>query len=78
MLHSGMIGAIVGAGLEVGVLMFSALAGWMQSIVGNLPFVFLALALFGASTWIGGLLGIQQPNHHIKRFQSALDDGRYV
>ena len=78
MIHSGMIGAIVGAGLGLTVLMVSSLSGWTHGSAGTMPFIFLALALFGAATWIGGLWGFQQPNHHFRRFQSALDSGRHV
>ena len=76
--HSALIGAVVGLALAIGVLIVARIADWTASAAGWTPFVFLAVALLGAMTWIGGLRGIQSPNHQFKRFQSVLDEGQHV
>ena len=78
LVHSSLIGAGVGLALAITVLIIARLAGWTTSAAGWMPFVFLALALFGSMAWLGGLRGIQSPNHQFKRFQSVLDEGRHV
>lgn len=78
LVHSAMIGAGLGLALAVAMLIVARLAGWTSGAAGWMPFVFLALALFGAMAWLGGLRGIQSPNHQFKRFQAVLDEGRHV
>lgn len=78
LVHSGLIGAGIGLVLAIAVLIVARIADWTSSAAGWTPFVFLAIALFGAMTWLGGLRGIQSPNHQFKRFQSVLDDGKHV
>lgn len=77
-LHLGLIGAMVGTVLALIVVWVTFFAGWQKTPAGWMPFLFLALALFGASTWVGGLWGFQKPNHHFQRFQSVLDEGKHV
>ena len=76
--RSGLIGAVIGLAMAIGVLIAARIADWTSSTAGWMPFIFLAVALLGAMTWLGGLRGIQSPNHQFKRFQSVLDEGRHV
>ncbi len=78
LVHSALIGAGVGLVLAIAVLIVARVAGWTTGAAGWMPFVFLAFALLGSMTWLGGLRGIQSPNHQFKRFQSVLDEGRHV
>ncbi|MGQ7848168.1 NAD/FAD-utilizing enzyme [Granulosicoccus sp. 3-233] len=78
LMHSALIGAVAGFALAILVLLIAGLAGWSSGAAGWTPFIFLAFAVFGAMTWLGGLRGIQTPNHHFQRFQSVLDEGRHV
>ena len=78
LVRSGLIGAGLGLAMAVSVLIVARTAGWANGPAGWMPFLFLAIALFGAMTWLGGLRGIQTPNHQFQRFQSVLDDGRHV
>ncbi len=78
LVHSALIGAGLGLILAIAILIISRLAGWVNEPAGWVPFVFLAIALFGTMTWLGGLRGIQTPNHQFKRFQTVLDNGRHV
>ena len=76
--HSTMIGALVGILAFMLVLVIANVAGWTDSPAGQMPFIFLAVALLGFCTWSGGLRGIQEPNHHFRRFENALNEGKYV
>lgn len=71
-------GAVVGLCAFVLVLSVAYLAGWTETAAGWMPFIFLAVALLGFSAWVGGLLGIEKPNHNFIRFEQALNDGKHV
>ena len=76
--HSTERGAVVGVFALVLVLAVAYFAGWTQTAAGWVPFIFLAIVLLGFSTWVGGLLGIEKPNHKFARFEKALSDGKHV
>lgn len=71
-------GAVVGFCASVLVLAVAYSAGWTETAVGWMPFVFLAVVLLGFCAWEGGLLGIQKPNQDFIRFEQALSDGKHV
>lgn len=77
-IHSGLIGAGIGVCMAALLLAVAHLAGWTETAAGWIPFLFLAVILFGFFTWEGGLWGIQTPNVHFKQFQSLLEDGKHV
>lgn len=76
--HSMIVGAIVGVILSLSILGATALFGWHQSAVGWIPFIFLAIIALGFCTWEGGLFGVQTLNSHFKQFKSRLDEGKHV
>lgn len=76
--HSTLIGAGVGLCLAGLAIVATVLAGWQETEAGWIPFVFLAIALLGFCTWLGGFLGIQTTNVHVKRFDEALAQGKHV
>jgi hypothetical protein len=76
--HSTTRGALVGLCAFALVLAVAYFAGWTQTAVGWMPFIFLAVVLLGFCTWEGGLFGIQTPNHNFVRFEKALNDGKHV
>ena len=76
--HSTIVGAIVGVFVFVIVLVVANVAGWTDSPAGQMPFIFLAVASLGFCAWSGGLRGIQEPNHHFRRFEKALNNGKHV
>lgn len=76
--HSTIRGAVVGACAFVLVLAIAYFAGWTESAVGWMPFIFLAVVMLGFCTWEGGLRGIQEPNHDFARFEQALRDGKHI
>ncbi len=76
--HSSIVGAAIGVGVSALFLFVVHALGFTESAVGWMPFIFVAIVLFGFCTWEGGLRGIQEPNHHFARFQDALQAGRHV
>jgi len=76
-IHSGIVGAVFGAFAVIVIMSLVYFMGWQQA-VGWLPFSFLAIVIFGFCTWEGGLIGIQRPNVHYKRFEDELDAGNHV
>jgi len=77
-IHSAEVGAVIGFVLSLSILAVAYFSGWTESATGWFPFIFLAIVLFGFSTWEGGLMGIQKPNFHFARFADALKMGRHV
>lgn len=76
--HSGSIGALIGTMLALLLLAVVYTLEWHRSAAGWLPFAFLALVIIGFATWEGGLLGIQRPNAHFRRFKRLLRRGRHI
>ncbi|TDF37336.1 NAD/FAD-utilizing enzyme [Alteromonadaceae bacterium M269] len=76
--HSTELGAVIGAIGAVLILGLAYLMNWTDTVVGWLPFIFLAVVILGFCTWEGGLIGIQIPNYQFKRFQKLLEQGKHV
>ena len=76
--HSALIGAVIGACACVLVLAVAYFAGWTHSAAGWMPFIFLAVIMLGFCTWEGGLLGIHVPNVHFARFERAMEDDKHI
>ena len=76
--HSGLIGAAVGACVFSTILMLTHYLDWHKLGAGWMPFIFLALILFWFCIWEGGLIGIHRPNHLFVQFKQALKDGLHV
>jgi hypothetical protein len=76
--HSTEVAAAFGAAGAALVLVVAWLAGWTESAAGWIPFVFLAVVVFGFVTWEGGLFGIQVPNVRYKRFENELHEHKHV
>ena len=76
--HSTTWGAVIGLCAFALVMSVAYFAGWTESAAGWMPFLFLAIIILGFSTWEGGLFGIQIPNHHFRRFERALSDGKHI
>lgn len=72
------LGAVIGAIGAAIVLALAYFMNWTDTVVGWLPFIFLAIVILGFCTWEGGLIGIQIPNHQFKRFQKLLAEGKHV
>lgn len=78
LVHSTLLGAVVGVCVSTLVLAVAYFAGWTADPYGWLPWVFFAVIALGLCTWIGGLRGIDIPNVHFNKFQRALDEGKHV
>ena len=76
--HSGLIGFGIGAAGAILILVIAYMLGWTESAVGWIPFIFLAVIVFGFSAWEGGLRGIQEPNHEFTQFSDALNAGKHI
>ena len=77
-IHSTKRGAMIGLCAFALILSIAYFAGWTETAAGWIPFIFLAVVLLGFCTWEGGLFGIQIPNHHFRRFEKALNDGKHI
>lgn len=71
------IAFLVGICLAAIVLGAAYFSGFTDTFTW-VPFIFLALVILGFCTWEGGLLGIQEPHHEFRRFQSCLHEGKHV
>ncbi|GGO84795.1 hypothetical protein GCM10011348_31840 [Marinobacterium nitratireducens] len=78
MVHSGEIGAVVGLLIAALLLVGAWLLGWTDTAAGWLPFIFLAVVVFGFCTWEGGFFGFQEPNAHFRRFKKLLKHGKHI
>ncbi|WP_166358537.1 magnesium transporter [Pseudomonas akapageensis] len=76
--HSGEIGALIGVPLAALVLGGAWWLGWTETAVGWMPFIFLAIVIFGFSIWEGGFFGIQVPNAHFRNFKQMVEEGKHV
>lgn len=76
--HSTLIGAVLGAFAAAFTLLLAYGMGWTDTRAGWMPFIFLAIIMLGFFTWEGGLMGIERPNVHFKGFEKALEDGKHV
>ena len=76
--RSMQLGAVVGVVAAVVVLLVAYFSGATETVVGWVPFIFLAIVMLGFCTWEGGFLGIQDTHHDFKRFRNALKNGKHV
>lgn len=76
--HSTEIGAIIGIMGFIAVLGIAYALNWHQTGAGWMPFLFLAVVILGFCTWVGGFIGIQEPNHEFTRFQQELEQGKHI
>lgn len=77
-IRSGFYGAGIGAILAALALATAYFFGWTNTAAGWIPFIFLAIVLFGFSTWEGGFLGFQRPHYQFKKLNKALQRGKHV
>lgn len=75
--HGTIAGAVIGALLALCALLVAGYSGMVDSYTWT-PFIFLAVVLFGFSTWFGGYHGIKQPHRDLARFEKVLSEGRHV
>jgi hypothetical protein len=78
LVHSLEAGAVVGLIGVVLVIGGAYILNLPDQIIGWVPYIFLSIVIFGFCTWEGGLIGIQKPNYHYKRFEDALNEGQHV
>lgn len=76
--HSGIVGMVVGVVLALLVLGGAYLLGWTDSPAGWAPVGFLAIVIMGFCMWEGGFFGIQVQNSQFRRFKQGLEEGKHV
>ena len=78
LLRDGFIGANVGFILGVlvagGILLFAPFG----PDVPKIAFIFMVAVTTGFGAWVGGLTGIDSDNQKLRRFQSAIEEGKYL
>ena len=77
LVHGTVVGIWIGVILAALVLLVTVASDWPDDYTW-MPFIFLAVVLFGFCAWSGGLYGIQVPNRDFKRFEEQLRKGRHV
>ena len=77
-LHSAQVGAMVGFLAAVLIIAVAWVLDLPDQIAGWAPYALLSIIVFGLCIWEGGLFGIQEPNHHYRQFQAALEQGKHV
>jgi len=77
-IHSVVIGTVVGICLAASSLIAANLVGWTDTAAGWTPFILLAIAIFVFCIWEGGLIGIETPNYKFARFSEALKNDKHV
>jgi hypothetical protein len=77
LVHSTMIGVVLGVITAAVVVLVSHLSG-IPATVGWIPVVFLAIVAMGFVIWEAGLIGAHLPNVHFRRFEDALNAGKHI
>jgi len=75
--HGLIVGTWIGIVLAALVLIAVSYTNWPDTYTW-MPFIFLAVVLFGFGAWSGGLYGIQVPHRDFRRFESQLRQGKHV
>ena len=73
LMHSGLIGLVIGLFFALATLFLAYQQGWTETATGWMPFIFLAILIMGFCTWEGGLFGLQEPNQELDRFSELID-----
>jgi hypothetical protein len=78
LLRDGFIGA--NFGFIIGVLLAGSLLLFQPFGPGfpNIAYVFLVAVATGFGAWVGGLTGIDSENQKLRRFQSAIEEGKFL
>jgi len=78
LLRDGFIGANIGFILGVlaagSILLFAPFG----PDVPKIAFIFMVAVTTGFGAWVGGLTGIDSENQKLRRFRTAIDEGKYL
>lgn len=78
LLRDGFIGANVGFILGVlvagGLLLFSP----FEAKIPTIAYFFMVAVATGFGAWVGGLTGIDSENQKLRRFHTAIEEGKYL
>jgi hypothetical protein len=76
-IHSTLIGAAFGFVVS-GLLVASSYYIGHHDVLGLFPYICAALVCLGLFTWEGGLWGIQETNHRVKKYKSIIKKAKYM
>jgi hypothetical protein len=76
--HMSILGAVVGSGLASTILLMAFSFELVNASAGWMPIIFFSVVVLGFSTWMGGFIGIQNPNYKFARFEKILSEDRHV
>ncbi|HLQ86455.1 MAG TPA: hypothetical protein VK110_09920 [Salinisphaeraceae bacterium] len=77
-MHSGAIGAALGAGLAVLILLITILSGLDQTLAEGISFAYLAIFVILFCTVLGSFRGIRARNSHTRKFDRFIQAGKHV
>lgn len=75
--HGTKLGAYTGFALAIIILTIAAYSNIATTYTWP-PLIFLAIVIFGFSTWFGGYHGIQKPHKDFTQFENTLNQGKHV
>jgi len=78
LLRDGFIGANIGFILGVMVAGSILLFAPFGPDIPTIAFFFMVAVTTGFGAWVGGLTGIDSENQKLRRFRSAIDEGKYL
>ncbi len=76
-IHSTLIGAAAGF-IVSSLLVASSYYIGHHDVLGLFPYICAALVCLGLFTWEGGLWGIQETNHRVKKYKSIIKQAKYM
>ena len=78
LLRDGFIGANVGFILGVLIAGGILLIAPFGSGIPTMAYFFMVVVTTGFGAWVGGLTGIDSENQKLRRFKSAIEEGKYL
>ena len=76
--HKSILGAVFGSVLAMVMILMTFSFELVSTFEGWMPIFFLSVVILGFSTWLGGFIGIQTPNHKFARFEKILAEDSHV
>jgi len=76
-LHGGVMGALLGVTMAIGLLLASFLYGVTDSSIW-VVIAFVSAMIIGFCTWEGGLFGLTKVNHKLAAYQAEVNSGRHL
>ena len=81
---SSVRGDVINIGANIGFISGVLIAGGLFLFepfgpnIPNVAFFFMVVAATGFGAWVGGLTGIDSENQKLRRFHTAIEEGKYL